>query len=248
MTQIDQGGLEAFYEEESARFDIWTTPRRGAFFFKEALRYDRLLQLVPRDAHRILDLGCGDGYLSVMLVELGHQVTALDLSQNRLAKFADKARRLGIKQVQASATETGLEGASFDAVVSSEVLEHLPEPRPMLDEVHRLLAPGGVLALCVPNEEHIRRITCPHCRKRFSVDGHLHAFSAESLSALLREAGFEPVRARTFRNKRTEKVRGGVVNLPYGAWVRWVDALMSRIGPEHDRYLAILARRAGDAP
>jgi hypothetical protein len=80
------------------------------------------------------------------------------------------------------------------------------------------------------------------------VDGHLHIFSAESLSALVREAGFEPVRARTFRNTRTEKVRGGVVNLPYGAWVRAVDSLMSRVGRQHDQYLAILARRAGDAP
>jgi 2-polyprenyl-3-methyl-5-hydroxy-6-metoxy-1,4-benzoquinol methylase len=248
MTDIDQGGLEAFYEEESARFDIWTTPRRGAYFFKEAFRYDRLMQLLPSDAKAVLDLGCGDGYLSVMLAERGHRVTALDLSQNRLDKFADKARRLGIRQLRASATDTGLEDASFDAVVSSEVLEHLPEPKAMLDEIHRLLAPGGLMALCVPNEERIRHITCPHCRERFSVDGHLHVFSAESLAALVREAGFEPVRTRTFRNKRTEKVRGGVVNLPYGAWVRWVDALMSRIGPQHDQYLAILARRAGDAP
>lgn len=248
MTDVDQAGLEAFYEDESARFDIWTTPRRGAFFFKEALRYDRLIQLLPRDARRVLDLGCGDGYLAVMLTERGHAVTALDLSQDRLDKFAEKARRLGIKQVRASATKTGLESASFEAIVSSEVLEHLPEPRAMLEEAHRLLAPGGVLVLCVPNEERIRRIVCPHCRERFSVDGHLHVFSAQSLAALVREAGFEPVRTRTFRNKRTEKVRGGVVNLPYGAWVRAVDVLMSRIGPEHDQYAAILARRAGDAP
>lgn len=248
MTAIDSGGLEAFYEEQSTRFDIWNTPRRGAYFFKEALRYDRLTEFIPKGAQRVLDLGCGDGYLSVMLAERGHRVTALDLSQNRLDKFTDRARRLGIKQVRASATDTGLEAGSFDAIVSSEVLEHLPDPRAMLSEAHRLLAAGGLLALCVPNEERILRISCPHCRERFSVTGHIHAFSGESLAALLREAGFEPVRTRTFRNKRTEKVRGGVVNLPYGAWVRWVDALMSRIGPQHDIYLAILARRAADAP
>lgn len=235
------GSYEDFYEQDAARYNIWETPKRGSLYFKEVLRYERLLELVPREARRVLDLGCGDGFLSVMLAKRGHQVTALDLARGRLDKFADKAAALLITQVQASATETGLADASFDAVVSSEVLEHLAEPRAMLAEVVRLLAPGGTFVVCVPNDEQLRLVECPRCRERFNVDGHLHSFSAATLTSLLAEAGLVPQRTRTFRNKRTEKVRGGVIHIPYGAWIRGTDALFSRAWPRLDQYLAAVS-------
>lgn len=240
------GRAQAFYEHEASRASVWTTPKRGHLYFKEVLRYERLLPMVPREAASVLDLGCGDGYLSVLLARRGHEVTAVDLARARLDKFADKAHELGIVRLQASATGTGLEDASFDALVSSEVLEHLPEPEAMLVEARRLLRPGGTLVMCVPNDETIRQVTCPHCERPFSPDGHLHSFTKETLAGLVAGAGFEVTAVRTFRNKRTEKVKQGIVHLPYGAWVRGVDAAFSKLWPELDQYLAVAARRPPD--
>lgn len=236
--------LGSFYEEDAGRHNIWTASKRSFLYFKEVLRYDRIVGAIPRGARRVLDAGCGDGYVSVLLARRGHEVTALDLSRKRLDKFADKAKQLGIRQVQGSALETGLPAGSVDAVILSEVVEHLPEPEAALAEAHRVLSPGGLLIVSVPNEEDIPQVVCPHCRKSFNTDGHLHSFSAATLSAMLADAELEPRQAVTFRNRRTERVRGGLVHLPYGAWVRGMDALFSRLWPRLNKFLMVAARKA----
>lgn len=52
--------------------------------------------------------------------------------------------------VQGNAADLPLRGATFEAVLCSEVLEHVPDPRPVLREAHRVLVPGGRLIICVP--------------------------------------------------------------------------------------------------
>lgn len=235
--------IEGFYERDANRHNIWRTSHRTNLYFKEMLRYERLMQVVPRSARRVLDAGCGDGLMSVMLARRGHAVTALDLSRGRLDKFADQAEEYGITQVQGSIADTGLPAESFDVVVLSEVVEHLPGPAAALAEARRLLCPGGTLIVSVPNLEQLGHVVCPHCKKPFNTDGHLHSFSADSLSDTLRAAGFDPVETMTFRNYRAEKLRGGLVNLPYGAWIRGIDRLFSRWWPELNRFLAVSARK-----
>ncbi len=102
---------------------------------------------------RVLDVGCGDGALSGVLVErLGCVVTGVDT--NRLAidlataKFAERGYRGDFDCVTGYRYE--LADGSFDAAVCADVIEHVQEPLAILGEIHRVLRPGGILVITTP--------------------------------------------------------------------------------------------------
>jgi SAM-dependent methyltransferase len=88
---------------------------------------------------RILDLGCGDGQLSVRVEASGAAVTGVDAS----AEMAAAARARGIAAEQAAAERLPFADGSFDAVFSNAVLHWVRGQDAMMDEVRRVLRPGG---------------------------------------------------------------------------------------------------------
>ncbi|MFG0261182.1 MAG: class I SAM-dependent methyltransferase [Novipirellula sp. JB048] len=99
---------------------------------------------------RTIDVGCGYGFFSKRLVERGARVVACDLGPNLLAHAREFAN---CEAVLADALNLSavFEPGSFDLVVSSECIEHTPDPALAIAEMARLLAPGGHIALSTPN-------------------------------------------------------------------------------------------------
>jgi len=93
---------------------------------------------------KILDVGCGGGFLSNPLSELGHDVIGLDISNESLdiAKKFDKSKR--VKYITADARKIPLPDNSFDVIISMDFLEHVKEVQAVVDEISRLLKPGGL--------------------------------------------------------------------------------------------------------
>ncbi|MEU8676129.1 methyltransferase domain-containing protein [Streptomyces sp. NPDC048560] len=163
-----------------------------------------------RPAATVLDVGCGDGSAAATAArELnGHRVVGVDWSQGALLRAAP---RLG-QVVRGELTDGGLPFASgsADAVIFSEVVEHLVDPDSALDELHRVLRPGGHLMLSTPNlaawynrglllagvqpvfsEVSLRQI---HGRPGSQVVGHLRLYTARALREFVAACGFEVVR------------------------------------------------------
>ena len=115
-------------------------------------RWQRALRLLPEGA-RVLDLGCAFGY-GTRLVARSHQVWGVDASP----QFIERARRAApqIPFQCAPAEAIPFEDASFDAVLLLDVLEHVRRERPVLQEVRRVLRPGGTLVLSVPAKGAMR--------------------------------------------------------------------------------------------
>jgi SAM-dependent methyltransferase len=106
---------------------------------------EQILPLAARllaGARRVLDLGCGEGQIARLAAAGGaERVVGVDTS---VAQLAEAARRGGrVAYARASAATLPLAAESFDAVVTCLVLEHLPELDGPLDEVARVLRPGG---------------------------------------------------------------------------------------------------------
>ena len=112
-----------------------------------------LLGLFPpaQGAEQVLDVGCGDGYLSALLVGRGYQVTGVEQSGG----FTDKFPR-EVRLIEAD-LEHGLPELSeqYDHVVCADILEHLRRPEAILHQVQRLLKPGGRLVASLPNSGNV---------------------------------------------------------------------------------------------
>ena len=110
---------------------------------------DLLRSWLPEAQARVLDVGCGTGSLSLVLAEMGHRVTGIDLSPTMIAQAARKAARAGVeitfKVMDAAHPQFG--DQRFDGIVCRHLLWALPDPASVLQRWTALLEPGGRLLL-----------------------------------------------------------------------------------------------------
>lgn len=106
----------------------------------------------------VLDVGCGNGFISRAVAEKGFHVTAVDASE----KTIDTARRLNphqnIHYRVAGAGELNTLPHHYDAIICSEVLEHLHDPGSLLLVLHQSLTREGILIVTVPNGKGPREL------------------------------------------------------------------------------------------
>ena len=135
--------LQGLYRQ--MRDDRYLLEERGR---RDAAR--RLLDLLAPHAAsgRLLDLGSGYGLMLDEARRRGYEVLGIELS-------SDGARHgrevLGLPVLESSLEQAGLEPGSFDAIVMTDVFEHLDNPTATLDLCSELLAPGGALMLTTPD-------------------------------------------------------------------------------------------------
>jgi len=189
----DRAGLEAVLERRRehnrAYFD-----RVAAAFGEEALpgrTWEGLARaaflMVP--ARRCVDLGIGDGLLTLLLAERAEVVCAVDRDQEMLDQLAMRAHRKGLENIQTvhgEIEDLPLADASFDLAVFSQALHHAADPLRALKEARRILEPGGsvlVLDLLAHNHTWVR--------ERY---GAVHlGFTEADLRRHLERAGFDDV-------------------------------------------------------
>lgn len=119
-----------------------------------------LTRLAPfRPRGRLLDVGCSYGLQLDEARKQGYEVLGLELSADGV-RHAREA--LGLPVLQSSLEDAELEPGSFDAIVMTDVFEHLDDPVAALATCARLLAPGGVLLLTTPDpSSRVARIAGP---------------------------------------------------------------------------------------
>jgi len=167
-------------------------------------RADRLTAgaaLLPR-AGRVLDVGCGDGSLTLLVRGGRCFVAGVDRDAARLRD----ARRKGVAVACADLDVTALpySDGAFGAVACLDVVEHVLDPGRLLGEIARVLRPGGVLVLTTPNIRFypfvlsLLRGRFPRTGGAAGDDGawdggHWHYFTFADIRQLVGRAGFERV-------------------------------------------------------
>lgn len=149
--------------EEDPLFAIDLQRHRAAYAYAIELAREQSSQ-------RVLDLGCGTGYGTHELAEALPQTFALD----RIAPDS-RARHPRALFIRADAGELPIRPASFDLVVSFQVIEHLENPAPYLEAITRLLRPEGAAIITTPNLLQSDR----------ENPFHVHEYEAAELAALL---------------------------------------------------------------
>lgn len=175
---------------------------------KLALRLDHLAKQQGRPL-RLLDFGCGDGMFLGVAAALGADATGIDVSASR----TQSAREGGLKILPDLDALDGDGGGVFDAVVLSQVLEHVAQPLSLLQALHRRLRKDGILFVAVPNAQGV---TVPQSFHQFTLVQpveHMNAFTPGTLRQIGREAGFVPVRRPSaFVTTRPAEVLRAAVN------------------------------------
>lgn len=146
----------------------------------------RLKRLMPshQAGKRFFDFGCGAGGFMVEAEKAGFEVMGLELSRELAQHVRDT---YGYPVFQGLVTAPEFAGESFDLIVSSQVFEHLVDPRASLLELKEHLNRPGLLLIELPNLLHIREKLK---KGRIMDDSHLFYFSASSLPRMLTDAGF----------------------------------------------------------
>lgn len=162
-------------------------------------RLDAIAQEIEGATPKVLDIGCGQGYVLEHALRRGWAVWGLEASKTWAH---ETAARLGVKVWAEAVEEADLPAESCDVVFSDSVVEHLPEPITMMKLARHVLRPGGIAYLVTPNANafvnHFRGLLfrlagsqrSPYIEPLCSPY-HVVGFTPDSLSVLADRAGFE---------------------------------------------------------
>tara|TARA_Y100000746_G_C15322453_1_gene374290 strand:- start:169 stop:819 length:651 start_codon:yes stop_codon:yes gene_type:complete len=144
-------------------------------------------------------MGCGEGRHSIgALLETSANVIGLDLSIRDLEIAKSRLNDFNLSDISTFCTfgvgninDIPLESDSLDAVMCSEVLEHVDSPEESIQELVRVLKPGGVMALSVPR--YLPELICWKLSKEYSETpgGHVRIFKHKQLKDLAVNRGLE---------------------------------------------------------
>ena len=185
-----------------------------------------LLENLPPAPASVLDVGGGAGNQSFLLAQAGYGVTLLDPSEAMLEKARQRLaqlptevqRRIRLVQGDGAAAAEVVDGRTFDAVLCHGVLGYLDRPEPVVEQLCRCTAPGGVVSVMTANARAMA--VRPALERRW--DDALAAFDARTEIGVLGV----PARADTVEELEVLLRRGGVEPVRwYGVWlfVDWLE-------------------------
>jgi SAM-dependent methyltransferase len=155
----------------------------------------RLLSSVHRDSGRVLDVGCATGNFLNMMSHFGAwERYGCDISA---AGIQYACERYGINATVGELVDVHYEDGFFDVVTMWDVLEHVHDPTATLAEVHRILKPGGLFLVRVPNVATWDAKLFGRFWVGYDAPRHLYIYSPPTLSRFLDNAGFRIRRMRS---------------------------------------------------
>lgn len=116
---------------------------------RQVLVFEQLLGGRRLDGLSVLEVGCGTGRFSQRIASLGADLTVLDIGPSLVKAVSE---RLGCKGVVGDACKLPFADGSFDAVISSECIEHTPDPLAAISEMCRVCKAGGTVCFTTPNK------------------------------------------------------------------------------------------------
>lgn len=136
---------------------------------------------------KLVEVGSGLGYLLNFFKQDGWDVLGAEPNVG-MCKYAEI--ELGIKAIPTILEKAELPDESADAVLMMHVIEHVPDPFGTLQEVYRILKPGGMLVLETPRYDTLMFKLLGKRERSLSCEGHIYFFTTDTLKKMASKAGF----------------------------------------------------------
>jgi 2-polyprenyl-3-methyl-5-hydroxy-6-metoxy-1,4-benzoquinol methylase len=146
---------------------------------------------------KVLEVGPATGYITEALSQRGCRVTCIERDPAAAEEASQFCERMIVGNVEEIDFRESFGEAKFDVIMFGDVLEHLVDPKTVLEKVKELVAPGGLVLASVPNVAHGSvRLALLRGEFRYSELGlldktHLRFFTRQTLAELFDEAGYE---------------------------------------------------------
>jgi len=179
---------DVLHDYEDVVDELYVEERDGRVLtFRQHLRPLQRIAGRP-DGKRLLDVGCHIGVFVDVAQQHGWDAWGVEPSH----WAAEQAQAAGLKVVNGTLATSGFPDASFDVITLWDVIEHVPNPKRELLQVHRLLKPRGVVVI------HTIDIESPFARIMghrwpWLMEMHLYYFSPRTLRRMVEEIGFEVI-------------------------------------------------------
>jgi ubiquinone/menaquinone biosynthesis C-methylase UbiE len=162
-------------------------------------------ELNPQKEDTILDVGCGDGFYSYLLSQLGNfNLTGIDSDPGALKNAKDQVGNKRLKLVVGDVLKMPFKANTFNKIVCSEVLEHLPDDKKGLQEIYRVMKKNGTLCITVPHWNYpffwdpvnyiLQRVFKTHVKAGFWSgvwNFHVRLYQVDELINVVKSAGFK---------------------------------------------------------
>jgi SAM-dependent methyltransferase len=165
--------------------------RLGDLQRQAVIRFGPYRQIWQRQPCRLLDVGCGVGDLAAVFARRGWSAAGIEPS----VQAAKHARAAGVEAVTGTLDDAPWPDGEFDAIIFNHSLEHIDDPAAAVAAAARLLRPGGLLAIAVPNFGSWQRRLFGSAWFQLDLPRHLQHFDRDSLAALVEAAGLRPLEA-----------------------------------------------------
>ncbi|OGU11828.1 MAG: hypothetical protein A2X61_15485 [Ignavibacteria bacterium GWB2_35_12] len=188
-----------------------------------------ILSLIPKTAKNILDVGSGGAWLAKSLQNKNVELYSFDISPNNISKALELYPFENHHGIVGDALNPPFRNGTFDCIISSEVIEHIVEPKLFIQKLISLLKTDGRLIISTPYKENIQYSICTHCNQPTPHNAHLHSFDENKLKNLIDDNKIV-FSSYIFGNKALHMLRTNFLLqfLPFGLW-KFVDAIANFI-------------------
>lgn len=221
-------------------------------FFRESMDYP-FIYFSKQNKGLLLELGCGSGATLKKFKDWGWQVTGLDFDEQAVKN----ARSKGLSVEHGDIFMQKYPDNCFDAIFSSHVFEHVPDPEALLNESFRILKPNGIFVSVMPNSDSLLHRYFESNWRELDPPRHLHIFNPDSLASIFQRVKFNSLDIKTSNYSATgvwfmsyKISKCGVANMQelsptryLGYFIRLYLVLISRFSKLSGEEIIVIAKK-----